>query len=149
MSSRIWKLTIVEGEGPKFVGVVKGPEGTWLRNQTTGQQGVTNVALIVYERSSSTAPATQVYSATLATATVIPYASGASGPGITGDGWTNDPEGYNFLYLEADGEALYTMSGGHVYLYEFRFLRTGATNGQDWGDLVLPVEVTVLSRYGG
>ena len=144
---RIQKLTIIEGESPKFVGVVKGPDGTWLRNLTTGQQGSTDVDLVVYERTSETSPWTQVYTVVLDTTVVVPYTGTASGPGILGDGWTDHPEGYNFLYIPAAEEALFTMEGGHVYLFEFAFNRTGTTNTMAWGPLVMPVEVSVLARY--
>lgn len=144
---RIYKVWITEGENVAFVAQVKGPDGTWLRNLTSGQQGTSSVGLTVYERSSTNDPAVQVYTTTLATTTVIPYAGGASGPGTTGDGWTDDPDGYNFLYIQAGGDTLFTMEGGHVYLYEFVLHRTGTTNTMAWGDLVLLVEVSVTPRY--
>lgn len=148
MGSRIYKLTVAEGEAPRFVAQVRGPEGTWLKNTTSGQQGSTSADVVVYERTSTTAPWTQVYSASLSTATVFPYTGAATGPGIQGDGWTDDPDGYNFLYIPAGDDALFVAEGGHVYLWEFTVHMTGSTNGQSWGDNVLMVEVTVVSRYG-
>lgn len=144
---RIFKLGIVEGEPVNIVAQVKGPEGTWLKNTTTGQQGVSSTTLNAYERTSNTSPATLVYQTTLATATIIPYTGTAAGPGITGDGWTDDADGYNLLYIQAGGDTLFTMEGNNVYLYEFVIHRTGATNTMAWGDLVLLVEVSVTPRY--
>jgi len=152
MAARVYKVTCIEGAMIPVVAALLGPEGTWLKNTGSGQQGISTIVRRIYERSSASSPATLLatttWTAGVDLGTVVPYTGGATGPGLLGDGWTHDPEGYNFLDLIPSSEALFTLEGGHVYLLEYEINRTGTTNGIAWGRDILLAEITVLARYG-
>lgn len=146
MPAHIFRLTIVEGETANILLQVRGPEGTWIRGDTaSGSQGVTSVTRRIFEKTNDATPSTLVATTTLTNATVMPYTGGASGPGILGDGWSDEPEGYNFRDLVAP--SVYSPEGGHVYLFEYTIALTGSTGGQAWGSQVILVEVSVVSTY--
>lgn len=142
MGARVYKLTVFEGQAIPIVAYLRGLDGTVLTAATSGSPGVSSVDITVYERSNQVGqPDQQVYTVNVATASIM------VAPVVTGSEWTDNPDGYNALYLLTGNDTLFVMEGGHVYLIEARFHMTGATGGKSWGDNVLAIEVTVLARY--
>lgn len=145
--SRVWKKTIVRGEACSVVGIIKGPNGTWLvGNSSSGAQGITSITRRLFLKTSDATPTTPYAVSTLTVSNVVPYTGDSDGPGIQGDGWSSDPEGYNFLDIIP--EATLDAEGACVILAEYTIAMSGTTGGNAWGSLVVPVEITVLAAYG-
>lgn len=145
--TRVWKKTIVKGEACPVAGIIKGPEGTWLvGNSSTGSQGITDITRRLFNKTDDAASSTPFAVTSLTVANVVPYTGDADGPGILGDGWSSDPEGYNFLDIIP--AATLDAAGASVVLAEYEIARSGATNSNAWGKLIIPVEITVLAAYG-